>query len=323
MTQTINDGQVHTINSVQNQNYILQNGTIDLITGGQINGQYNNPFNPIAIVIKGSNQLNCSGGNLLGPGGSIAGGTSLIGGMLNISAGTITGGQGDTVGGNACINTKIVMNGGEITGGQAGNTGGVACLDCVVTLNEGQITGGPGNTMRGNALQGGKLTMTNGNITGSLAQVNTTLSGGTIGNTQGGSLNLSGEGSVGNCVDTSLTMTSGSVRGSISFRGTHGTISGGSIGGQLEASGWGSVTITGGTMTTTGQSLYLWQGTSAHISGGNFRGFWQLIQGSNAYVSGSNLVLNGNHLTGTLEDGSTIDVKVSLIQGSQIHITNN
>ncbi|MEM8933500.1 MAG: hypothetical protein AAGE94_20080, partial [Acidobacteriota bacterium] len=114
MTQTINNGQTVTVDSTENQNYLIQNGTLDVVTGGEVVGQYDNPFDPAAVAGSPySAHVNLDGGQILGPGSSheTLGGVGVEESSLTVNSGSITGGQAATQAGAAVSGGSATVQG--------------------------------------------------------------------------------------------------------------------------------------------------------------------------------------------------------------------
>jgi hypothetical protein len=135
-----------------------------------------------------------------------------------------------------------------------------------------------------------------------------------------------------------LTMTGGAATGGRGTRGvggmalritgggpfliTGGTLSGGpGAGGRPVALALGDATldIRGGTFgPAEGLALLLGENATAVVRGGTFLGGWGLAHRGKVTVHGSGLQVSRGRLTGTLADGSLIDIPVSVGDRSSI-----
>lgn len=193
----ISDGQTHVVNTPVNANYIIENGTLEVKSGGKITGSGSEQ----ATVVVKRGELVVSGGQIssedvnrspffvavkANAGGSIritdgliqpvSSGTmgvpsvTLEGGTLIVSGGAVVGSHGGTSSGDGVqVNRGTVkVSGGTIAGGN-GNTGsgtGLRMNDGTLELSGGTIHGGNESTVGGDGLhaQKSKLVLTGGAI---------------------------------------------------------------------------------------------------------------------------------------------------------------
>jgi uncharacterized repeat protein (TIGR01451 family) len=126
----------------------------------------------------------------------------------------------------------------------------------------------------------------------------------------GGTLNING-GSVTGGPGSTLGIFLGSLSGGATLTMTSGSVSGGFTGVQVSSPG-STATISGGSMSGGFAGLNVGTGT-ATISGGSFSGSFAGLyaNGGTVTVSGCNLALANGVLTGTWQDGMSIDTAVA------------
>ena len=244
------------------------------------------------------------GGNIY-----LHGSSSAVGHMV-ISGGTISGGSAN-IGGNIYSSGTVEISGGTIIGGQAKGTDATggnlylamtrngATILTEVTMTGGTISGGKAK-VGGNMQIHGQFTMTGGTITGGEADSGATvrvfrpgnfvLDGGTV---EGGTAKYGGTFYLAGSVPTTTYKQTGTLTVK------SGTISGGtatSTGGSIYITSFGELyveggTITGGTSTSQGGNIYVGSGTKDRvsklaISGGTIsNGTSNTSYGGNIYVA--------------------------------------
>lgn len=231
----------------------------------------------------------------------------------------VVGAYGDTRGGSAIDNVSsgaIIINarGGEIVGGDSGHTGGAGIgggtlEGFALDISDGQVRGGSGGVQGGNAMgENGSETL-GGSISGGQ------FTGG-YGGESGGHGIFTRE--VGD-----LSVSGGQIRG-----GGGGEFGGDAIQLHNYWSNTNTIHISGGEFDAgagaidDGWLLYLRGfGLDMHITGGLFgylhagNGFG-IFNGASLTVTGWELALIDGFLTGTLLDGSSLNVPVTLAGGT-------
>jgi hypothetical protein len=226
------------------------------------------------------------------------------GGTLIVSStGSITAPDGGVGGASAARLDlgSLEVQGGSLTGGDGSTGGGQAVWQGGGTaqVTSGSLIGGQGGTGGGVAyyLAGGALHVSGGTFTGG--------PGGTSGSPGLYVLQQAQE-------TPSVCTVSGGT-----FNGSGGTIA-------IYVNGNATVSISGGQFATAGgPSLYAYERAAVMVTGGSFNGSWSAYDRSTITVLGTGLTLANGRLTGTLADGSSIDIAVKTDSTSQIVVYNS
>lgn len=340
-----NDGGTHTINSLINDDIVLENGSgLNILQGGLIIS--NGIDHAITRISTSESAVTLSGNasvlgsiNLNGPGGSddpdsalIARDNSLIVGQGAYSNGValpavsgahvvevydsarILGSYGNDRGGAAIANGDsghyhVTMNGGEVVGGEGGHTGGYGVDGYIDPLNF-QMTGG--------VIRGGYGTVNGGTGLREANYLSGVMSNGVI---TGGDGGVSGGSAITVMDYIEMDILGGQIRG-----GNGGDYGGSAI--SVRSPDQSNLEIFGGEFDAgLGDILDGWifdvTGSRAHMSiYGGLIGYNALGAGFNiGYngiidVYGWDLKLDGDLLTGYLLDGNWIETPVLLAEYS-------
>lgn len=219
--------------------------------------------------------------------------------------------------------TLIVAAGGSVTAGPATGLGSSAVtLDSgAVEVQGGSVTGGVvtgGSGSDAVAINAGTFTMTAGAVTGGQGII-----GGAGISTNGGDLTISG-GTV-----TGGPGTGGAGGPSLRLEGATLVVNGGTFDCGAGLSGPSNaftlqdatVKLYAGTFSPSGGTSLILVGESrVDVYGGTFGGPWELHGSCTLRVHGTGLVLGRTHLTGTLSDGTPINVAVTAGASAQIKL---
>lgn len=238
----------------------------------------------------------------------------------------------DAVGITVEETSTLTVEGGKVTGSSAGSGApGILVQDNTrLTIGDGTIVGGansPGVTVS-SALT---VTVSGGNIT----------AGETVGDFSGqnglevfdGILNVSGgmfTGGMGNATEAPggfglSTSASGAISGG-TFIGGDGAFSGG-VG--LGISGGATIEITGGRFVagaatpTREFAIFISDRSTLNLKGGLFEGDIRLEDNSILNVFGEGLKFRNSRLSGTLQSGQTISIKISTTAGDSVNLINS
>jgi len=230
----------------------------------------------------------------------------------------VVGAYGETRGGSAIDNVSsgaisVNARGGEIVGGDGGHTGGAGIgggtlENFALDIDNGIVRGGSGAVQGGNAMGQNGSEILGGSISGGQ------LIGGHGGENGGHGIFTREVGS--------LSISGGQIRG-----GDGGEIGGDAIHLHTELANTSNIHISGGEFDAgvgaidDGWVLYLRGFGGMHITGGLFgylhagNGFG-IFNGASLTVTGWELALVDGFLTGTLLDGSFLNVPVTLAGGT-------
>lgn len=223
----------------------------------------------------------------------VTGGTFIV-----VEGGSITAGPSPDLGYSAVTleSGAVEVQGGSLTGGAV--AGGIGAYTVVMaggtfTMTAGAVTGGQG------AIGGGGISASGGTLT---------ISGGTVMGGQG----TGGAGGASIQLDAAILVVNGGT-----FDCGPGQ-SGPSNAFTLQGS---TVTINAGTFSPSGGTSLILIGQSyVDVYGGTFGGPWELHGDCTLRVHGTGLALGRKFLTGTLSDGTPINVAVSVGSGSQVKL---
>ena len=328
-----------------------------LITGGDITGQF--------IMAKGANEpctFNMSGGTLHGldtattsfpyknggsvymddpngkavlSGGTITGGSAILGGAVYMTAGSFTVSDNGIIKGNKATENggaiylgktgeykgTFTMNGGTIESNTATQLGGAIYLDGGdAFVNGGEIKTNTAVDGGGTYLSGGTLTVTGGSIIENEASTNgggAYLAGGTL-TINGGSIygNTAKNGAGAYLAGGTLTASGGSISSnSASINGGGAYLAGGELivsGGDIKSN-----------KATDGAGAYLNAG-ALKMSNGNISSNIASENGGGAYLAGGELIISGGYIDeNEATDGAGAYLNAGALKMSDGNISSN
>jgi hypothetical protein len=324
----LTDGYTHTVNtSLPVENISLSNSTtLDLAPGGSVTGAAAAPANTAYAVSASFSTVTLDGGSVAAGNASFdCSAIYAADSAVTVNSGTITGATASFAYGISGSNDVINVYGGNINGGNSNVFGtAISCSSSSVNVYGGVISGGPAS----DAIDAGVINVHAGTVLGKIqASAGLNIYAGTITtqDTFGCAISTSAGGNLrGGVITGSVAASAGVLNiygGNITGSGAawnYGVdckssskinISGGSV--TVNAGGdWnsaifdegGTVNLTGGDITYTGPFNAGWssgiraQSGTINIYGSDFD-----------YPSGPIADISGT-LTGTLSDGSTIDL---------------
>jgi len=309
-TTIVNSGGVVTVTYAVADISVLNASTLVLAPGGSATAP-DAPaasFGTAGVKASGASSVQLAGGAVTGGGAATFGaaGIDVTGGSFTGTSGASTGGSSATGRGGAGLRTQggtvIAISGGSYTGGNATHDGTFAGDGASLSAVTGQITGG---SFTGGSGRDGSDPDFGGTGLSISDSSGLTLSG--AGAKGGHGATYGGDGLELDAV--TATILSGSYVGG----------EGGTFGGDaLYVDGAGSVvTIYGGVFDggdgayLDGSSIFLRFGATANIYGGSFLDSFASQGGGTLNIYGEGFAYAGSVLTGTLLDGTPIDVVVA------------
>jgi hypothetical protein len=213
---------------------------------------------------------------------AVTGTVELYGGVLNVDAGASVTGSSQTFGYGVVVHGGTLNIYGNVMGGSGTYAEGINLLAGTVNIYSGSISGGTStNCAEGISITGGTLNIYGGNIAGGTGTYAEGL------NSSGGQINM-----------------------------YHGSVNGGTgayaWGIQLTQAG---LNLAGGTVTG-GSGFYTWD-LAVEAGSGNSTSTAN-IYGQNFNAAAGPLASGGGLLTGSLADGTTLDLMYSQSSVSQI-----
>jgi uncharacterized repeat protein (TIGR01451 family) len=292
---------------------------VEIHTGGSVTSA------TTGITVNAGGELIILDGAVSGTNGSTSMGVRVIGGTLTLSSGTVDGGanlggygvfvsNGGTVtisGGSVYANTGVYLYSGTVSipgGNVYGNEVGVEVNGGTATLSGGRVSGGSAGLL----VDGGMATLSSGTVFGSagvkVTSGEASITGGTVGNGADGVIVNGGR----------ATISGGSVSGytnGVVAQAGPAIISGGSVSGPIGVlANGGSATISGGSVSGNIAGVKVASYGIAILSGGSISGgtYGLVVSGNFATIRGCNLLLAGTILSGILQDGTVVNMPVSL-----------